>query len=227
MTFAHARGYRSKRSRGFSLIEAMIAFLIIGIGFLGISKLQLFVSTGSGSSQQRTQALHMAQDKIECFRAWPSSCAGSYAAITAGTDAAITHNGAVFRRSWTVNDHSDPTYKGITVQVLWSNREGDIDDEDPDPSRQVTLLTKISDIPSVGTAGSTTSGSATSTSSTATNVSTTTTSSVQTTTTTAAPTTAATTTTTAPICLPKNADCSSDGQCCSKNCQSSSGKCKD
>ncbi|MFB1490675.1 MULTISPECIES: prepilin-type N-terminal cleavage/methylation domain-containing protein [unclassified Thiocapsa] len=152
MTIAHARGYWSKRSRGFSLIEAMIAFLIIGIGFLGVSKLQLFVSGGSGSSQQRTQALHMAQDKIECFRAWPSSCVASYndiASSSSAEDIAPAGSGAVFHRSWTVTTNTNPTYKNLTVTVTWDNREGTGSGNE---TREVSLFTKISDVPTMAVA---------------------------------------------------------------------------
>ena len=64
------------QQRGFSLIEALIGFLVLGIGMLGVTQLESYVIGSSSDSHQRNAAVHMAQRKIEYFRAWQPGVAG-------------------------------------------------------------------------------------------------------------------------------------------------------
>ncbi|NVZ07644.1 prepilin-type N-terminal cleavage/methylation domain-containing protein [Allochromatium humboldtianum] len=212
-TLRHLHNRLLPNFKGFSLVEAMIAFVIVGVGLLGVTKLQVFVTAGSSSSQQRVQAMNLAQEKIEYFRSHcPSGCAVSYTGIANGSDSAITRGNAIYNRSWTVTANTSPAYKTVVVTVWWSNKEGSTADDD---RREVVLQTKISDVPAMITAststGATTSAVATSllatsssTSSTTTSTSTTSSSTTSTpsiTTTSVPPTTVSdgtTTTTTAP-----------------------------
>jgi len=57
---------------GFSLIEVMIAALVISIGMLGIAGLQLVSMKGSHQSYMRHQATFLVQDVMERMRANPS-----------------------------------------------------------------------------------------------------------------------------------------------------------
>jgi type IV pilus assembly protein PilV len=48
------RGHLRRRSTGFSLIEVMVALIIISIGLLGIAKLQAVVLSSTGSAGKRS-----------------------------------------------------------------------------------------------------------------------------------------------------------------------------
>ena len=89
----------STRQAGFSLIESLIGFLILGLGMLGVTEMESVVLGASSDSHQRNAAVHMAQDRIEQFRAWcPSACALSYDGIASGSDTPASQMGAQFSR---------------------------------------------------------------------------------------------------------------------------------
>ena len=64
-------------SKGFSLIEVMIALVVLAVGILGISKLQGTLIRNSSDANQRTVAVSVAQQKIDDLR--------SFAHLTVGT----------------------------------------------------------------------------------------------------------------------------------------------
>jgi type IV pilus assembly protein PilV len=81
---------RFKNAQGFSLLEVMIAMVILAIGLLGLMSLQLLSLQTNTNSNFRTQATIAAYDMSERIRAnIPGFQAGSYDAI------AFTSNGAV------------------------------------------------------------------------------------------------------------------------------------
>ena len=53
------------RERGFTLIEILIAMLILGIGFMGLANLQISCINGNSNSSRLTKAIILAQDKME------------------------------------------------------------------------------------------------------------------------------------------------------------------
>lgn len=135
--------------RGFSLIESLIGFLILGIGMLGVTEMESYVIGASSDSHQRNAAVHMAQDRIEGFRIWcPSGCATTFDAIAAGGDSPTGVLGATFDRRWTVLENTgtgQPRFKLVTVTVTWEGKEGTSTDAS---TRSVTLQTKIAAVPS-------------------------------------------------------------------------------
>ncbi len=67
------------RTGGFSLLEVLIALLILSIGLLGIAGLQVFSLKYNHQSYERTQATVMIYDILDRMRANPNGLA-SYAA---------------------------------------------------------------------------------------------------------------------------------------------------
>lgn len=57
---------------GFSLIEALIAALVVGIGLLGLARLQSSFFTGTGENRIQNAALHFAQRQVEDLRGFES-----------------------------------------------------------------------------------------------------------------------------------------------------------
>lgn len=71
-----------KTSAGATLIEVMIALVIMSIGLLGLASLQLTGISSNSNSEKRTQASIVANDLIERMRANPAGVtAGDYAAV--------------------------------------------------------------------------------------------------------------------------------------------------
>lgn len=73
------------RSRGFSLLEALIAVLVISVGLLGASGLQLLSLRSTNQGLLRSQATTVAGDMAERIRANPLAVAGGHFAALSST----------------------------------------------------------------------------------------------------------------------------------------------
>jgi type IV pilus assembly protein PilV len=117
-----ARGTRGRyerphlQSRGFTLIEVMIAILLIGVGLLGLAVMSTTVTRGNLHSSSLTAASTIAQERIEQFRT------EAYENIASGNDTRVV-DGVTYTRTWQVSDN-DPQVglKTITVSVGWTSR---------------------------------------------------------------------------------------------------------
>jgi type IV pilus assembly protein PilV len=115
-----------RSQRGFSLVEALIAFLIVAFGMLGISRMNIAAIDANAQVKARATALDLAEQKIEQLRSL--TAASAYAALV-DSDAAevIDHKYASFSRSWTVNkltSMGSPRYAEIAVMVAWEDSDG-------------------------------------------------------------------------------------------------------
>src|SRR5207245_10674473 len=59
---------RTQREAGFSLIEVMISLVILAIGVLALTELQLTVTKGNGSSSTMVTAISLAEQKMESLK---------------------------------------------------------------------------------------------------------------------------------------------------------------
>jgi type IV pilus assembly protein PilV len=73
---------RISRNRGFSMVEAMVALLVLAVGMLGIAGLYVTSLRASGSALLRTQAVNLAADMADRIRANPTASV-AYAAAAA------------------------------------------------------------------------------------------------------------------------------------------------
>jgi type IV pilus assembly protein PilV len=73
-----------KRTRGMTLIEVLVALVILGIGVLGIAKLTLFSVRSNDSAYMRTQATALAYSALDALRGNRS------VALTKAYDTALT-----------------------------------------------------------------------------------------------------------------------------------------
>jgi type IV pilus assembly protein PilV len=64
---------RSSRECGFTLVEALVALVVLSIGLLGIAGLQITSLKSNHGSATRTQAVYLAYDVIDRMRANPTA----------------------------------------------------------------------------------------------------------------------------------------------------------
>ncbi|MBO9715981.1 MAG: type IV pilus modification protein PilV [Pseudoxanthomonas sp.] len=83
-----------RRVRGFSLIEVMIAVLVLGVGLLGFALLQTMSVRFTQSANQRTQATNLAYDMLDQIRA-NRLAVGQYVGNYTGAITGCTPNGTV------------------------------------------------------------------------------------------------------------------------------------
>lgn len=103
-----------KTQRGISLIESLVALLVLSIGMLGIAALYVSSLRASGSALFRTQAVNFAADMADRIRANPDA-AVAYAA-------AATDNGCV--RGATVGADCSPLQLAADDLFRWRDAIG-------------------------------------------------------------------------------------------------------
>ena len=109
--------YRWKQkhnANGFTLIEVMIAMMILVVGILGIGKMQISAINGNAVAQRSTQAIIAAQSQIEKLM----SLSYGAASLSDGT----TTNPEGYSVAWTVTDLT--TVAGKKIQVIVDDPRG-------------------------------------------------------------------------------------------------------
>lgn len=117
-----------KKSLGIALIEALIAFSIIGVGMLSLAKLSSRSLQESGQSKARMQAIQLAESKLSEIRTMMvKSQFTSHTSLSESSAEQIygysgNNNASTqFKRWWTVaNNGADA--RTISVRVAWTDR---------------------------------------------------------------------------------------------------------
>ncbi|MEW2626610.1 prepilin-type N-terminal cleavage/methylation domain-containing protein [Vibrio cholerae] len=127
---------------GFSLIEVMISFVLIGVGALGLVKLQAYIEQRADYAMHSIEALNLAEQKLEWFRTRGASSANP-AMSTANFSTDIVSGNDVshpsYKLSWSVSNASgalSSALKTIHIEASWKDRHGE--------TQSVELKTMIS-----------------------------------------------------------------------------------
>lgn len=106
------------RQQGFTLIEVMMAMVILGIGIMSIVALQTRDSMYNNSSRRQTQAYTWAMDRVERLRALPYTDADL---VVSATQKSASQPPYTVR--WLVSDNTANVSgtKKVDVTVLWNN----------------------------------------------------------------------------------------------------------
>lgn len=111
-----------RRQKGFSIIEALIASVVVAVGLLGAAKFQTELLRQSTSVKDRSMALSAANELIESVRA--NNIPMVYNALFDGSDvsnAYATASSGAMTRDWYVTDFGAQNYKGVKVDVNWTD----------------------------------------------------------------------------------------------------------
>jgi len=112
--------------RGFSLLEALIAALVVALAMLGLARLQSVTLINSGDSRMKTRALNLAQDKIEELRSFANK--DTYTGMASGNDAPTSYAGdnSSFARTWSITTCPNSVdCKQVGVRVNWTDPKGE------------------------------------------------------------------------------------------------------
>ena len=111
----------SKKSKGFSLIEVLIAIVILSITLLALAGLMVQTTRNNSFGNNITEASTFAQDAFERLRG------RSYNSMTGGTDVITgltnprSSTGQVYTRTWTIVKNPDSTHAEATITMNWSD----------------------------------------------------------------------------------------------------------
>ena len=112
-----------KNEQGFTLIEVLIALLVLMVGMAGILSLQLTAMKATGFSRHATEASSLAEDKVEDLRTVPLT-SPRFATGSDRVDArGVLDTTGLYNRTWTITPQTDTTI--ITVSVAWDERGGE------------------------------------------------------------------------------------------------------
>lgn len=125
-------------ARGIGIIEALVSLLVLALGMMSFAALQARLRLNSDVAKQRSEAVRLAQEDVENFRALGTLAADgtiannlAYAGITAGaTSRQITGSNATFTLTRQVAEApraagiTDAQMKNLVTTVTWDDRTG-------------------------------------------------------------------------------------------------------
>ncbi len=112
------------KSKGFSLIEVLISFVVLTVGVLGLVKLQTYMEVKSENALHSIDALYLAEEKLEKFRTRSQSVGTDmlYSDIKSSTKSLPMAGMTVSRVVTVKNDFPVLGTKHIKVSVNWTDR---------------------------------------------------------------------------------------------------------
>jgi len=121
----------SRQSQGFTLIEVMIAMVVLAVGLLALGTMQIVSIRANAFSSEMTYSTMLAQQQLETLKNLSFSDANLTATTpeTPHTLPAVIEKGASYSVSWEVTDTTSDM-KTIDLTVQWqSQRLGDAADQ--------------------------------------------------------------------------------------------------
>ena len=126
------------KQRGYTLIEALVALLLVLLGLTGAARLQASLLAASAEAKARDEASAMALEQLASFQTLATYTDYSDT-LTAGSAErqGLLH---AYSMEWTVSHNPEPDYKMIDIVVRWPAG-------DPVHSLQIQTLIPGLDIP--------------------------------------------------------------------------------
>jgi prepilin-type N-terminal cleavage/methylation domain-containing protein len=115
-------------NKGFTLVEVMIAILVLSVALLALAGLQIVSIRGNSFGNHMTEALTLAKDLMEEMKNTEWEQIGNRSDDPMGVSSRI-----IYHRECTVTQSGN--IKTVTVEVTWDNE-----------NHRVALVTKIADL---------------------------------------------------------------------------------
>lgn len=126
---------RRRAAAGFTLIEALIAMVVMAFGLVALSTLQSRLARSADVSKQRTEAMRLAQEKMEGLRSFTGIATGvvNWNGLASGSDSlssytvggSSTDSNTTFNRTWALAGTSTDPMRAASVTISWTDRAGD------------------------------------------------------------------------------------------------------
>lgn len=107
------------KSNGFTLIEVMIALIILAISLLALAGLMATTTKNNSTGGRITEAATLAQDKLEELRALPWD---SIPVNVINSDSPESRPGVQYERSWVASLNGiNSDLKEIQITIRWTD----------------------------------------------------------------------------------------------------------
>ena len=142
--------------RGFSLLEVLISFLLVGVAALGMVKLKTYTEQKADYAIQSIEALHFAERQLEYYRTRANNVSGATGLIDfaelhspdhclnkSSSQPLVELSGSEYSLSCSVvnaNGALSSALRNITVTVAWQDRMNQ-----PQSIKLETMLSKYSE----------------------------------------------------------------------------------
>ena len=137
------------RQHGFSLIEALIALIVTAFGALALTGMQMMLSHHADLAKQRTEAMRLAQGRMEQLRAFVGITSGSirWSDLPIAAETVDGDTNASFRLTPELGGATSDPMRSASVTVRWLDRTGNDASTDADGfsyNQQVVISSVIS-----------------------------------------------------------------------------------
>lgn len=114
---------------GFSLIEVMVAMLILGFGLLTVATAQIYAVKGGQLGRHKTQAVALAQSQMEQLEtlSWTAIPPGGWTAganITTTVQAPVNHVEHTYVMQQRITDVIPAQTRSLDVRISWTEANG-------------------------------------------------------------------------------------------------------
>jgi type II secretory pathway pseudopilin PulG len=118
----HRHLHPRRPARGITLVEALVALLVLALGMLAVARLQPALRQHADDARQRSEALRLAQSDLERLRAYESAASGPRSHDAIAAHAEDVDGG--YRLTREVDAAVLPHAKAVRVGVTWPDRSG-------------------------------------------------------------------------------------------------------
>ena len=123
----------SRKPTGFTLIEVLIALVILAVCLLGVAGLMATTTRNNSDGSRMTEAVTLIQGKLEELKATsPARIANNGLNVVVPDPVSNVIRGTTYTRSWMVVPDVNNTYR-ITVTVSWIDKT----------SHSISIVTKV------------------------------------------------------------------------------------
>jgi len=113
-----------KNEKGSTLIEVMVALVILSIGLIGVSKMSYAVINGNVNGSHVSKALNLIQAQVEFFQG--QTTLSNTTGFSPSVPIPVNGEGvsgqldSLYKRDWTITSDVATDIKTVAIRVRWS-----------------------------------------------------------------------------------------------------------